>query len=281
MKKIILFIAILTLLISCKESTNPIKYNYSKVGVPALVMVVENSDNADSQLESIAFTNYKYETLDIFSEIFSVPFDSLLNKDLNQILDQYGEPWQIAEIKKVATPYYQKIVTLTDKTANVANLIDSLKSLSDYGYSIDLLFSLHGSEKNIIFEAGSFSIKNFTEELNKRNIKIRILYQTNCRSAISLNEWGKLGLEACNGTTGNNYLTIFAPINFIKSWVAGTDYKDAVDYAYDMEIETLKSFNYKLPLLDYITSGNYLDGSLPILSGNNIFVTKDDYQIIQ
>lgn len=281
MKKFILLLPLLLFLDSCKENSNPIEYNYNNVGMPALVMVVENSDNADRQLESIAFTSYRYETLDIFSEIFSVPYDSLLNKDLNQILDQYGEPWQINEITKAATPYYQKIVTLTDQTANVNNLIDSLKILSNNGYTIDLLFSLHGSDRTISFEAGRFSIDDFTNELSKKNIHIRILYQTNCNGATSLNDWSNIGLEACNGTIGNNYLTIFAPINFIKSWVSGTNYKESVDYAYDMEIETLKSFNDKLPLLDYITSGSYLDGSLQIFNGNNIYITKDNYPLLQ
>lgn len=282
MKKIIFFTTILIFITACKEnSVDNIELNYSNTGDAALVVVVENSDHSNFTLEEIAFTSYKQETLSIFSDIFSVPIDSLRNKDFDQIFDQYGEPWQIAGISKEAKSYYKKIVTLTDQTANISNLVDSLAKLDNEGYTIDMVFSLHGSETTIAFQKESIPITNLTSELKNRNIKIRVLYQTNCFSANALDKWSLTGIEACNGTLGANYLTIFAPANFTKAWLSGKNYKESVDFAYNEEIRQLKSYNDKLPLLDYITSGNYLSGSTPILGGNNIFITKNDYRQLE
>lgn len=279
MKKLISLFLLLLFASSCEEnSTQNIQpKGYISVGKAALVMVVENSDRANQQIEDIAFNSYPSETRQIFSEVFGVPIDSLYNKDLNQILDQYGEPWQLAEIQKVGKDYYQKMIAITDEEATANNLIEKLELLSNEGYNIDLVFSLHGTATNIQFVDASVPIYTFTSTLKEKNIRIRVLYQTNCKSARALDNWSNIGVSGCNGTIENNYLTIFAPINFVKSWVNGSTYYDAVQFAYEEEITTLKSFNDVLPILDYITSGNYLSGSLPIISGKYFSIRKDDY----
>lgn len=279
MKKLIPILFLSFLVFSCEDNStqNPESSEYVSEGKAALVMVVENSDRANQQIEDIAFNSYPSETRQIFSEVFEVPIDSLLNKDLNQILDQYGEPWQIAEINKVAQDYYLKTIALTDQNANAEYLIQQLELLSMEEYNIDLVFSLHGTSTNIQFVNESVPIDEFTETLSQKNIKVRVLYQTNCKSAKALDNWTSIGLAGCNGTIENNYLTIFAPINFVKSWTSGATYYDAVQFAYDEEIISLKSYNNVLPILDYITTGNYLSGSLPIISGRYFHITKDDY----
>lgn len=283
MQKLISILTVLLFITSCEEKStqNQDRTEYISEGKAALVMVVENSDRANQQIEDIAFNSYPSETRQIFSEVFEVPIDSLLNKDLNQILDQYGEPWQIAEINKVAQDYYLKTIDLTDQHANAEYLIQQLDLLSKEEYNIDLVFSLHGTSTNIQFVNESVPIKEFTETLSQKNIKVRVLYQTNCKSAKALDNWTNIGVAGCNGTIENNYLTIFAPINFVKSWVGGHSYYDAVQYAYDEEIIALKSYNDVLPILDYITSGNYLSGSYPVISGTYFNITKEDYLIVR
>ena len=126
--KIALFIFLICLLIACSDSnTDPIPtINYTSEGKAALVMVVENSDRANQQLEDIAFSSYPIETRNVFSRVFDVPVDSLYNKDLNQILDQYGEPWQIEQITKAAKSYYDTICVFTDEHATAGNVLDEL-----------------------------------------------------------------------------------------------------------------------------------------------------------
>lgn len=279
MRKLILILILSLFFNSCEDNPaqnlkNP---DYVSDGKAALVMVVENSDLANQQMEEIAFSSYPNETRQIFSEVFGVAIDSLYNKDLNQILNQYGEPWQIAEIQKAGKGYYQKIIALTDEDATAYNLIEELELLRDEGYNIDLVFSLHGNTSIIKFVDASVPINSFTNTLKEKGIAIRVLYQTNCKSAKPLDNWINIGVAGCNGTIENNYLTIFAPINFVKSWVGGSSYYEAVQYAYNEEIATLRSFNDKLPLLDYITSSNFLSGSLPIISGRFPNITKTEY----
>jgi hypothetical protein len=274
------FLIIITLLhFSCAEdnSTNSGKRIYLESGKAALVLVVENSDRANQQIEDIAFNTYPAETLQIFSDIFSVTYDSLYGKDLNTILDQYGEPWQIERTINNTGDYYDRIVVLTDSTATKDNLVSELSQLSDENYNIDMVFSLHGSQTNIVFFDKSEPIAELTIQLEELDIPIRVLYQTNCKSADALSLWNRVGVAGCNGTIENNYLTIFAPSHFIYNWVNGKSYHESVQAAYDNEIEQLKSYNDILPILDYITQGNYLYGSLPILSGSDLTITIDDY----
>ena len=163
MHKLISILTVLLFITSCEEKStqNQDRTEYISEGKAALVMVVENSDRANQQIEDIAFNSYPSETRQIFSEVFEVPIDSLLNKDLNQILDQYGEPWQIAEINKVAQDYYLKTIALTDQNANAEYLIQQLELLSKEEYNIDLVFSLHGTSTNIQFVNESVPIKEF------------------------------------------------------------------------------------------------------------------------
>lgn len=278
-KQYLFLVTICLVITSCQEDNSPTNSNQNMVseGKPALIMVIDNNDGTNQQIESIAFNSYKAETLSVFSEIFGVPEDSLINKDLNEILDVYGEPWQIREITAAAAAYYKKIIVLTDEKATGSNLLDSLSSLYAEGYTIDVVFSLHGNENTIFFTDRSSMINNITYEILKRDIKVRLLYQTNCKSAKAINSWTGIGIMGCNGTLENNYLTIFAPANFIKSWVGGASYYDAVQYAYKTEIATLKSFNDKLPMLDYFIEQDFLEGSKPIVKGKYIYINKDMY----
>jgi hypothetical protein len=280
MKKLPILLLILLVIGACTNDgglTAP-KFEYSTEGKAALVIVVENSKNTNRDFQDIAFTSYKAEMISIFSDIFAVPEDSLANKTLDQILEQYGEPWQLESIRKEASDYYTKIISLTDSTANVPNLIDSLKLLNNLGYTVDMVFSLHGNAFGISFQQGDYPISKFTSELKEAGIKLRILYQTNCYSSYELGKWSDAELEACNGTTGQNLLTIFAPMNFVKAWTAGKSYKEAVEFAYNEELRILGTYNDRLPLLDYIINGNYILGSTPIFMGRNIYVTKDNYR---
>ena len=274
----LLLLTLLTLA-SCTEENiqEPEGFEYTDVGTPALIVVVDNNDRANQQIEDIAFTSFQFETIAIFSDIFGVPQDSLMGKDLNRILDQYGEPWQIRELQSVASSYYNKIVTLTDESATSHDFIDSLQMLTDEGYSIDVVFALHGSDETISFTDKSYPISSMTNELDRKGIHIRTLYQTNCKSARAIDNWSYMGVAGCNGTQENNYLTIFSPSSFLKAWVSGSTYYDAVQFAYESEITTLKSYNNQLPILDYLTSGDYLSGSTPIITGTNPLITKDMY----
>ncbi|MFN3194475.1 MAG: hypothetical protein ACE364_00820 [Chlorobiota bacterium] len=277
--KILSILFITLLFFSCKEenSTVPNENRYFDSGKTALVMVIENSDRANEQIEDLAFETYPTETLSILSDIFAVPYDSLYGKDLNKILDQYGEPWQIENIMENAGSYYDEIVVLTDSTATKNKLKEELKRLSEQSFNIDMVFSLHGSTTNIVFEDASVPVDDLTKELEELDIPIRVLYQTNCKSANIISYWDRLGLAGCNGTVENNYLTIFAPANFVKHWVSGKSYYECVENTYNDEIAALKSYNDILPVLDYITQGNYLAGSLPIYSGIDLGITKDNY----
>lgn len=273
-----IFISILILVSCSKKVLEPVdNEEYSLEGNPAIVLVVENSDIVNSQIEYLAFNSYRAETLKIFSEIFEVSVMDLVNKELTEIIDEYGEPWQINNITKISEEYYEKIIVLNNESARANILIDSLNYLNDLNYTIDLIFCLHGSSENIVFSDNSVKIKEFTTLLKDNNIKLRLLYQTNCKSAQAIDNWAITGAKAYNGTYEDNFLTIFSPQYFLKNWISGLNYRESVLNAFEMEVETLKNYKTDIPILELLLSGNYLAGSEQLIFGEDIKITKDNY----
>jgi hypothetical protein len=70
---------------------------------------------------------------------------------LNQIIENYGEPWQISQIKNYAGSHYDTIVTLRNEDATENNLKSYLEKFAASNLTIDIVFCLHGSENVISF----------------------------------------------------------------------------------------------------------------------------------
>lgn len=260
-------ISIIALMASCENNEAPTVESYKPNPKPALVIAVENNDGLLTGDYASVFQMYKSIVLPVLSDVFQVPIDSMKDMSLNDIIETFGEEWQLNEIAKAGNGYYQKIVKLSDESASKSNFEQTLKSLSDDGYDIDMVWCLHGNSSAFSLNDGLVEITDLTAFLKQNDIKIRALYQTCCYASKTFLWWNNYGIEAINGAEGLNSITMFSPAYFIKEWTSGKPFDQAVQSAYNMEIEKLKSYNSQLPVMSYVLTPSTLADSKQYISG--------------
>ena len=268
----LLFLTAITsfLLFSCRNnSSNPANTPllYQDSGSKALVIVVENKNLLDMVNEQ-TYELFKADILPIFSDMFTVPQDSMQNLTLAEIIDKYGEQWQLNQIADSAKGY-DRIVKLNKQTATVQCLLDSLKMLGSEGYTIDMVFNLHGSMTTILFNDKEIDIGTLTQSIKDNGIRIRALYQTTCYAKYMLPFWNNIGVFAVNGAADNNQIVLFSSAYFVSQWISGKTFEDAVYSAYNMEIATLRSYNDRIPIDTYILTPQVLANSRQYVSGRD------------
>ena len=268
---ILLITTISQLFFSCMEnSTSPVndKITYLDSGKKALVIAVENKDLIAFTDENL-FNSYKSIILPLLSDVFSVPQDSMKELTLAEIIEKYGEDWQLVQIAAAGMGYYDKIIKLTDETATTTGFIDSLKILNNEGYTIDVVLDLHASNTSLVFTDKEIDFGSLTQRIKSNGISIRALYQTACYGKYSLSFWNDIGLFAVNGAEDLNKITLFSPAYFVQEWTAGKNYEDAVFSAYNLEIEKMRTYNNILPVDIYFLTQETLMNSLQRVSGRD------------
>ncbi|HPG39835.1 MAG TPA: hypothetical protein PLP19_11795 [bacterium] len=250
----ILIVSVLVLSLACGDDKNPVKPTEEQVkfslttdGKPALVMVIENTMGS---LAELGFQVYPSEIKKILSNMFAIDTTAMTGMSLSQIVDAFGEDWQINQLKTVCAPKYQKIITLTDQTATSQILVDSLTALKNQNYSIDLLLNVKGSASEIIFyNNAAMTITDFITKLDEKDISIRAVYHTCDSGSGMIDDWKKYRIIAVNGAAQTNTLIMFSPIYFMQRWLAGETFADAVQNAYNDEITQLGAYASVAPVV--------------------------------
>jgi len=288
MQKLMLIIAItkkyffflflsLLMMISCNDnSDNTIDVKYTNEGKTSIVILVETLQVLGYETLS-GFELYRNEIIPIFSELFEVPESELIGLSLNEIVDKYGEEWQIKEIVEVAKRKYDKIITLTDSMALANNFIDSITNLSNNGYYIDVIFSLHGSSKSVRFFDKSVDIAELTQ--TSKNIKVRAIYQTCCNAKDMIDDWEKIGVLAVNGAIGSNGISLFSPQYFLEEWTGGKTFEESVSVAFNKDIEKVKSYNTTVPVMQYLLTDETIKNSRQFVGGLDKNIHWDNFPI--
>lgn len=275
-------VAFFTLVLnSCKEDSNPVETKFNENGTKAILIVVENSFNLPAEVSQI-YPIIKSSMDSIFSVLFEVPYQELKNKDLVEILDIYGEAWQIKQLKAVADSHYNKVVVLTDESDNYTNFVDTLKYLSANYTAVDMILNIHGTTDKLKFGGELIESENITKDFNDKNIKIRALYQTCCYGSSTINDFTKYGILACNGCEGINSITIYSSMYFLQNWCKGLTYRQAVENAYNQDINTAKSYATTYPALEQVflsedkleASRQYVGGKYPDLLFTSLSIIK-------
>lgn len=271
MRKISLFCSALVsafALFSCSESSQPTVHNYSEVGKKALVIVVENKDIV-GQDDLSAFELYRSTVLPIFAELFGVAQTELEDKSLNEILEVYGEDFEIRSMSAAATGKYDTLVVLTDASATTDSLFNRLQLLQQAGYCIDMMWDMHSNGETVSFANERTNVASFTARLHTAGIHIRALYQTCCFGKEMIDSWQSIGIDAVCGAEGSNVLTIFSPAYFIEEWTSGKSFDAAVQAAQQREITTLRSYNNKVPTEAFFLNSTNLQNSKQSMGGSN------------
>jgi len=260
--------------------SNSVEINYTTDGRPALLLVMENNNWLGGGIIETGFEMYRDKVLPIFSELFDVPVEDMQNLTLVEIVDIYGEAWQINEILAIAIPNYENVIVLTDRFARSTLVLDTLAFLCDEGYDIDLMFNMHGDSESIWFADGLVDIQEFTQTMQNENIFIRALYQTMCYGSDMIDEWEDIDIITVNGAKANNSFVIFSPIYFMELWVNGATFKDAVQTAYEMEIEKLESYQSTIPISQFLVTSQIKKNSVQKLGGLDKNLLWVNYPII-
>ncbi|MFC2132144.1 hypothetical protein ACFLSQ_11990 [Bacteroidota bacterium] len=208
-KLLILFIALL--LFACSENTNDPADNltFESNQDAGLILAVETNFELGSYTETM-FQLYKNELLEILSDMFEVEKEKMQDMTMSEIIEVYGEDWQISAMKEAAEGHYKEIRVLTDDSCTGVNLMNTITEFAQKGYYIDMVFSLHASsEKTISFLDRSYNIVEFTSFLKKNNYYIRSLYQTCCFGSYFFGDWKNAGMYALNGSVKVNDINIW------------------------------------------------------------------------
>jgi len=268
--KIVFLLIVAILFVSCGEDSNPSKSDFQTEGKSALIIVVENNDGLLNSNSELAFEMYKSPMLDIFTELFGVEKSKMTGMSLNTIIETYGETWQINHIKGFATGHYDQIISMRNEEVTEQNLKNKLSELSSQGYTLDMVFCLHGNENIVSFYNHQFiDIEEFALFIKSSKINLRMLYQTCCTAGPALPKWEKSGVYGINGAVGINNITLFSPGFFMEEWVKGKDFEEAVKNSFQRDIDTLSTYNGKVPVSDYILTSENISKSKQLVGGTN------------
>jgi len=234
-----------------------------------MVPIVLSSPEKMLKIRSAVLKDKSDETLDILSDMFNVPKEDMQDLTMSEIVEIYGEEWQINAMKEAVGNKYKEIRVLTDDSCRGDYLMDAVEEFAGKEYYVDMVFSLHaGSSKVICFSDRNYSIDEFTNFLKSNNYYIRSLYQTCCYGSYFFDDWTNAGMIALNGSVKANGINIFSPIFFLQEWVGnGLDFKSAVKKAFDREIEKLMTYNDILPIEDFFLQPSTLEDSKMLTSG--------------
>lgn len=259
-------VLIATLFFGCSKE-NPVSPSYTMTGREALLIVVENNNSLDS-LMSFGYSYFHSEIKTILADVFKMnPDDIPDDLSLEEVIDQFGEDWQISELIETAKPFYSKIVTLTDNGATAMAVLDSLTMLCRNGYTVDMIFNLHGGLEifggatSIWFADQSCDLTDFVDSIINRSVCPRALYQTCCYGSYMIETWERAGITAVNGAKELNTFAMLSPIYFLRNWTGGMSLSQAVQTAFDQEYNKINSYSKVIEEITLLLSEDALEGS--------------------
>lgn len=287
MKQYLLILAtvqIVTLFFGCSKE-NPLSPSYTKTGQEALLIVVENNNLLDPSMET-GYTYYQKEMKTIFADVFEIKPDDIPDSlSLDEVIDQFGEDWQIRALTEAAQPFYTKIVALTDEAATGRAVLDSLTTMCTSGYTVDMIFNLHGGlnffsgETSILFADSSYDLDAFTDSIKSRSACPRALYQTCCYGSSMIEAWERLGITAVNGSFDENSLVMFSPIYFLQNWTDGMTFSQAVQTAFNQEYRKIESYSNVLKEITMLLDEELLAGSIQENGGTDTMLLWRSFEL--
>lgn len=271
---ILTMVLVTTLFFGCNKE-NPASPSYTKTGQEALLIVIENNNSIDAMLSS-AYEFFHTEIKTILSDVFKMsPQDIPDDLSLDEVIDQFGEYWQIDELTKTAQPFYSKIVSLTDDAATGIAVLDSLTMLCRSGYTVDMIFNLHGGLSifnggtSVWFSDQSYNLNAFVDSIKSRSACPRALYQTCCYGSYMIETWVRAGITAVNGASELNTFSMFSPIYFLQNWTGGMGFSQAVQTAFDQEYKKIGSYSNVLEEITMLLSEDAVEGSRQEIGGKD------------
>ncbi|MCS6845300.1 MAG: hypothetical protein NZ528_13415 [Caldilineales bacterium] len=154
----------------------------------------------------------------------------------SRLMDWAVEEYAKAVIWLHARRHYAAIVVLEDRRATAAALWEALVAAEDA--VVDLLMLVHGQEGYACGHGRSAVGADFFEGLRllraagAARFRLRAVYQMNCYGASLAPAWLSLGAQAVNGAEGINWLPEPSLSVFLRRWLAGRPFGEAIADSY-------------------------------------------------
>ncbi len=129
--------------------------------------------------------------------------------------------------------HYDRVVILEDARATGPDLRAALIGLSRT-HRVDLMVLAHGLPGQIIgykgLRIGAETFEPLLEEHRRTpgTVRLRVVWQMNCYGASLTDYWRKLGASAVNGSGGVNWLPEPTLSLFLRKWLRGSPFSEAV-----------------------------------------------------
>jgi hypothetical protein len=151
-------------------------------------------------------------------------------------MDRLSQGYARAAVWLQAHRHYDRIVMLEEEAATAARLWQALLEAGDA--TVDLLLLVHGqvgyacghgdNRVGADFFAGLRSLR----AAGLAPFRLRAVYQMNCYGQSLAPEWLSLGARAVNGSVGVNWLPEPSLSLFLRNWLGGATFEQAVQRSY-------------------------------------------------
>lgn len=129
---------------------------------------------------------------------------------------------------------YHRVIVLEDAQATGPELANTLLRAS-LTHQVDLLLLVHGLEGALVgfknrelVDGATFQPLVAAYQHNPALLDLRMVYGVNCYGASLAPTWLSLGALAVNGAAGVNWLPEPSLSVFLRAWLSGTPYSQAV-----------------------------------------------------
>ena len=151
-------------------------------------------------------------------------------------LDRLSQAYARAGVWLQARRHYDRIVVLEEKQATAAQLWQALLDAGDA--VVDVLMLVHGQVGYACGHGDNQVGADFFAGLRRLRaaglapFRLRVVYQMNCYGQSLAPEWLSLGAQAVNGAVGVNWLPEPSLSVFLRAWLGGQTFEQAVQRSY-------------------------------------------------
>jgi hypothetical protein len=152
------------------------------------------------------------------------------------ILDRATQTYGKTAVWLRARRHYDRIVVLEEKQATAARLWQALLDAGDA--TVDVLMLVHGQPGYACGHGDNQVGPDFFASLRSlraaglARFRLRAVYQMNCYGQTLGPEWLSIGARAVNGSVGVNWLPEPSLSVFLRCWLGGRSFEEAVQDSY-------------------------------------------------
>jgi hypothetical protein len=155
---------------------------------------------------------------------------------LSQAMDRFSQGYARTAVWLQARRHYNRIVVLEEEDATAARLWQALLDAGDA--TVDVLMLVHGQPGYACGHGDNQVGADFFAGLRDLRaaglapFHLRAVYQMNCYGETLAPEWLSIGAQAVNGSEGVNWLPEPSLSVFLRRWLGGQPFGEAVQRSY-------------------------------------------------